>query len=153
MSNKESKIKVEIFGTSYILRGESDTEYMQKLASYVDRKMREIQDGTGIISTAKIAILAALNITDELCKANPEKKEAIKESIEVDEKDIEEKILEIAENSGQKVETVRNHYKEDEARERLRDGLKTEKTLDFIIKKAKIKEVERRKNDTNSDSD
>jgi len=84
MSNKESKIKVEIFGTSYILRGESDTEYMQKLASYVDRKMREIQDGTGIISTAKIAILAALNITDELCKANPEKKEAIKESIEVD---------------------------------------------------------------------
>ena len=78
---------------------------------------------------------------------------AKKESIEVDEKDIEDKILEITENSGQKAETVRNHYKEDEARERLRDGLKTEKTLHFIIKNAKIKEVERRKNDTNPNSD
>ena len=78
---------------------------------------------------------------------------AKKESIEVDEKDIEDKIVEITENSGQKAETVRNHYKEDEARERLRDGLKTEKTLHFIIKKAKIKEVERGKNDTNPNSD
>jgi len=74
MSNKESKIKVEIFGTSYILKGESDIEYMQELASYVDRKMREIQQETGILSPTKIAILAALNIGDELCKASPEKK-------------------------------------------------------------------------------
>ena len=77
MNNKESKIKVEIFGTSYLLRGESDIEYMQELASYVDRKMREIQQETGIISPTKIAILAALNIADELCKTNPGKRESI----------------------------------------------------------------------------
>ncbi|OIN98223.1 hypothetical protein AUJ66_01320 [Candidatus Desantisbacteria bacterium CG1_02_38_46] len=77
MSNKENKIKVEIFGTSYILRGESDIEYMQELASYVDRKMREIQKETGIISPTKIAILSALNIADELCKTSPKKKESI----------------------------------------------------------------------------
>ena len=77
MSNKENKIKVEIFGTSYILRGESDIEYMQELASYVDRKMREIQRETGIISPTKIAILAALNIADELCKTSPGKRESI----------------------------------------------------------------------------
>ncbi|MEW6615113.1 MAG: trigger factor [Thermodesulfobacteriota bacterium] len=78
---------------------------------------------------------------------------AKKESIEVDERYIEDKILEIAENSGHNVEVVRNHYKGDEARERLKSGLKTEKTLDFIIEKANIKEIERRKNDTDSNSD
>jgi len=78
---------------------------------------------------------------------------AKRESIQVDEKYIEDKILEIAENSGHNVEAVRNHYKEDEARERLKTGLKTEKTLDFIIEKANIKEVERRENDTNPNSD
>ncbi|MFA4910062.1 MAG: trigger factor [Desulfobacteria bacterium] len=78
---------------------------------------------------------------------------AKKESIQVDEKYIEDKILEIAENSGHNIEAVRNHYKEDEARERLKAGLKTEKTLDFIIEKANIKEVERRENDTNPNSD
>lgn len=78
---------------------------------------------------------------------------AKKESIQVDEKYIEDKILEIAENSGHNIEAVRNHYKEDEARERLKTGLKTEKTLDFIIEKANIKEVERRENDTNPNSD
>lgn len=77
MSNKENKIKVEIFGTSYILKGESDIEYMQELASYVDRKMREIQKETGILSPTKIAILSALNIADELCKADPTKKKTI----------------------------------------------------------------------------
>ena len=84
MADNENKVKVEIFGTSYLLRGEGDNEYIQEIASFVDKKMREIQQATGLISTLKIAILAALNITDELCKANPEKKEAIKESIEVD---------------------------------------------------------------------
>ena len=77
MSNKENKIKVEIFGTSYILKGESGTEYMQELASYVDKKMREIQQETGIISPAKIAILTALNIADELRRASPGKKEVV----------------------------------------------------------------------------
>lgn len=73
MSNKENKVKVEIFGSSYILKGESDVGYMQKLASYVDRKMRQIQEDTKIISPTKIAILAALNITDELLRSSPGK--------------------------------------------------------------------------------
>ncbi|MFH2012092.1 MAG: trigger factor [Pseudomonadota bacterium] len=77
---------------------------------------------------------------------------AKKESIEVDEKYIEDKLVEIAENSGHDLEAVRDHYKGEEERERLKIGLKTEKTLDFIIEKANIKEVERRENDTDSNS-
>jgi len=74
MPVKENKIKVEIFGGNYLLKGEDDVEYMQKIASYVDKKMREIQESTGLISPLKIAILAALNIADELYKSSSTRK-------------------------------------------------------------------------------
>jgi len=67
---------------------------------------------------------------------------AKKESIEVDEKDIEDRVTEIADRAGQDIEKIRSHYNEKEARERLESGLLTEKTLDFIIQRAKIEEVE-----------
>jgi len=75
MNKKETKLKVEIYGTSYILKGESDMEYMKELAAYVDRKMHEIQAETGLISPVKIAILTSLNIADELYKADPKNKD------------------------------------------------------------------------------
>jgi cell division protein ZapA len=36
------------------------------IAGYIDRKMREIAHSSGIMSQSRIAILAALNIADEL---------------------------------------------------------------------------------------
>lgn len=58
-------IQVEIFGQSYNLRGEGDSSYLQELAAYVDRRMREVADATGTVDSLKVAILAALNIADE----------------------------------------------------------------------------------------
>ncbi|HYO16957.1 MAG TPA: cell division protein ZapA [Thermoanaerobaculia bacterium] len=56
---------VEIFGRVYHVRGSEETEHLQSLADLVDRKMREVaQHVTG--DTARIAILAALNLADEL---------------------------------------------------------------------------------------
>jgi len=77
---------------------------------------------------------------------------AKKESIEADEKDIEARITEIAEKSGQEIQKIRDHYKENSVRERLRNGLVTEKALDFIVQKAKIEEIERGENDTDPNS-
>lgn len=58
--------KVEIFGQSYMIRGEADSEYTRKLAEYVDKKMREVGTSASSISSLNAAILAALNITNEL---------------------------------------------------------------------------------------
>ncbi len=58
--------KVEIFGQSYVIRGEADSEYTQKLAEYVDKKMREVATKASSISSLNAAILAALNIANEL---------------------------------------------------------------------------------------
>ena len=57
-------VRVEIFDQPYNLRG-SDAEYILKLAEYVDGKMRAVAEQTHTVDTARLAVLAALNIADE----------------------------------------------------------------------------------------
>ncbi len=61
-----SPVKVQIFGQTYTLDGELDPAYVQKLATFVDDKMRAISDATSTVDTHKIVVLAALSIADEL---------------------------------------------------------------------------------------
>jgi len=59
-----NSVRVEIFDQAYNLRG-SDAEYILKLAEYVDAKMRAVAEQTHTVDTARLAVLAALNIADE----------------------------------------------------------------------------------------
>lgn len=61
-------VQVQIFGHSYTIRGEAEREYILDVAAYVDRKMREITEKLPVASLSKVAILASLNIADELYK-------------------------------------------------------------------------------------
>ncbi len=60
------QIRVNIFGSEYTLVSDSDENYVKEIAQYIDEKMRVIDKNHSIKSTAKVAILAALNITEEL---------------------------------------------------------------------------------------
>jgi cell division protein ZapA len=59
-----NSVRVEIFDQPYNLRG-TDPEYIMKLAEYVDGKMRAVAEQTHTVDTARLAVLAALNIADE----------------------------------------------------------------------------------------
>jgi cell division protein ZapA len=61
-----SPTRVQIFGQTYSIAGDLDPAYVQKLAAYVDEKMRAISDATSTVDTQKAAVLAALAIADEL---------------------------------------------------------------------------------------
>jgi len=61
---QNESVRVEIFDQAYNLRG-SDSEYILKLAEYVDSKMRAVAGATNTIDTVRLAVLAALNIADE----------------------------------------------------------------------------------------
>ena len=65
-SKTTTATEVDIFGSVYNVRGEKDPEYLQELATLVDGRMREIAQQVATVDSAKIAILAALNIADEL---------------------------------------------------------------------------------------
>ena len=59
-----NSVRVEIYDQSYNLRG-TDPEYINKLAEYVDLKMRTVAEQTQTVDSLRLAVLAALNIADE----------------------------------------------------------------------------------------
>ena len=59
-----SSVRVEIFDQGYNLRG-TDPDYILLLAEYVDTKMRAVSEQTHTVDTARLAVLAAINIADE----------------------------------------------------------------------------------------
>jgi cell division protein ZapA len=59
-------IPVEILGQRYPIRSSLDQEYVARLAAYVDEKVRAAADATPTGDSLRFAILAALNIADEL---------------------------------------------------------------------------------------
>ena len=58
-------IRVEIYNQTYNIRSDGDSEYLMRLADFVDSRMREISSGTLTVDSLKVAILAALHIADE----------------------------------------------------------------------------------------
>lgn len=66
MRTELKRAEVEIDGDRYTVRTELDPELAQKIALYVDQRIQQIRQSTSIISSSKIAILAALNIAEEL---------------------------------------------------------------------------------------
>jgi cell division protein ZapA len=57
---------VEIYDQVYHLRG-VDSEYIAHLAALVDTKMRAVAAQGGTVDSLRVAVLAAMNIADELC--------------------------------------------------------------------------------------
>ena len=58
-------VSVEIYDQVYHLRG-SDPAYIEKLAASVDAKMRTVAQQGTTVDSLRVAVLAALNIADEL---------------------------------------------------------------------------------------
>ena len=64
--DRSKSTRVQIFGSEYHVRGEADPEYVKTVAAYVDAKMHEIATSQSLVSSTKVAILAAIHIADEL---------------------------------------------------------------------------------------
>ena len=71
---KTKVVKVNILGQDYVVRSAAGQKYLEKVAAYVDEKMEEIMaSGIDDSQQLRIAILAAMNITDELFTYKKEK--------------------------------------------------------------------------------
>jgi cell division protein ZapA len=61
-------VSVDIYDQVYNLRG-TDSAYIERLAGIVDAKMRAVSAHGNTVDSLRVAVLAALNIADELCTA------------------------------------------------------------------------------------
>ena len=62
----KSRLKVKIFGTEYALKAETDSKYIEETADYVNRVMSSVAARYQEQSDTRVAVLAALNIAEEL---------------------------------------------------------------------------------------
>lgn len=83
----QTTLRVNIFGEEYPVRAKADPDYITAVAKYVDQKMRDIAQKIPNRSFANVAVLAALNITDELFRERQDKEKKLT--------DVEEKTQEI----------------------------------------------------------
>ena len=59
-------IEVDIFGQRLSLQGNADENYVHELAQYVEGQMNTIAGNLATSTPTKVAILAAINIADQL---------------------------------------------------------------------------------------
>ena len=70
-------MKIEIYDQPYNLYAEENEEYLQELASFVDAKMRAVAEASRTADSLKVAVLAALNIADELFMARTREEQLV----------------------------------------------------------------------------
>jgi cell division protein ZapA len=82
-------IEINVYGTTYRVKSDETPDYVKQVADRIDREMKEIGENSNI-PVSQCAVLAAMNISDELhkLKSENEKLKSILDRInsEVDEK-------------------------------------------------------------------
>lgn len=64
----KTKITVKIYNEEYVIKGQADPGVIEKIAAYVDRKMRLVGQRNPQLPLSKVAVLAALNIAEDFAK-------------------------------------------------------------------------------------
>ena len=77
MEEKNQSVKVNIFGEDYPIKGDADALNIKKVAKYVDQKMKQVAERLSNKLPLRVAVLAAMNITDELIKEREDKEKKL----------------------------------------------------------------------------
>ncbi len=80
MSDKRTSVKVTIVGQDLTIRSDATPEHTREVAAYVDKTIRSIMASGAVIESSRAAVLAALQITDELFRAR-QAQHAVEESM------------------------------------------------------------------------
>jgi cell division protein ZapA len=65
--------EISIMGHKFMIKSESDDDYVLQVAKYVDQKIAEVMQSTRSVASLNVAILAAMNIADEFFKFQRER--------------------------------------------------------------------------------
>ena len=74
-TTKKGSVTVSLAGQKFSIKSDHNEQHLEHLASYVDRKVRELQRMSKSVGTHQLALLAAMNIADELFMAEARQRE------------------------------------------------------------------------------
>lgn len=72
-----NRVKVQIFGDEYVIRGHASPEHMSEIARLVDARLRELVERHRNVPLHRLAVLAAFHFADELVRARQENQELL----------------------------------------------------------------------------
>lgn len=121
----KNKVVVKIAGNEYVLCGTESPEYIQRIALLVDRKLLDITRKNHLLSTSMASVLTALNMADEMIKAQ----EAYSRS-ELELKELTKKIQELREDV----------YRYKQENEKLKE-IQSQLQIELTKRETELKEV------------
>ena len=62
-------LQIDLLGTSFSIKADEDTSYLEKILGYYKRIVNQIEAGGALTDPLKISILAGIMLSDELYKA------------------------------------------------------------------------------------
>ena len=65
---EKNRVRIQIGQKHYTLAGAAPEESLYRVGAYVDRKMQESSEAAPALSTTDVAVLAAVNMADELLR-------------------------------------------------------------------------------------
>ena len=73
---EKRQLRIDVLGTSFVIQSDESPENLARLSSYVKAKIEEVKSRYSFADPLTVALLAALNIADEMFKSrdgrNPE---------------------------------------------------------------------------------
>ncbi len=73
--NPGTPVRVTLLGQEYPIRADADADYIREIAAFLDDRLRTVYQDEPSRPLLKIAILTALNLSDELFTLRREKQE------------------------------------------------------------------------------
>lgn len=141
-------VTIKVAGVEYNLKGRENSDYLVNVANYVDGKIKEISINNNKLSTSSVAVLSALNIADELFKAEEEVEGLVKKrnSLEERHSTLRERLKELKDemensiaNKGKEVDSLKEYIK-----------LKEDELLEMEQLRQKVKELQEKTKEMNS---
>ncbi|NMA65146.1 MAG: cell division protein ZapA [Clostridiaceae bacterium] len=80
---QKNKVTVYIAGNEYVIAGHETEEYIQKVALFVDQKLRDIAQKNHFLSTSMASVLASVNMADEVFRTREKLQETERELTEL----------------------------------------------------------------------
>lgn len=97
------KTTIRLLGNDYTITSSDSEEYIHRVAFYVDKKLTEIANRNTRLSTNMAAVLASVNIADELFKLREQFEETERENRLLNEKIADEKAISDALNKDNEI--------------------------------------------------
>jgi cell division protein ZapA len=66
---EKRQLRIDVLGTSFVIQSDESPEHLARLSSYVKAKIEEVKSRYSFADPLTVAVLAALNIADEMFKS------------------------------------------------------------------------------------